>query len=193
MAERRYTVGSKEGWLNIKREPGGQIIAVPGFLQVQVTSAKDGRDYFMAMEGVEKGKTFSVKAGNLSGAAPGYKGPAKLEFNRTKKVLTYAGGTVKAITHEDNPIPYGPHPIQLPDFPHDLGAHYMAQSLYAKNWLYLGHGNAIPGNNDRYLHAGRVSAGCITVDPVGWTKLYDYLILCRSNDAKTVGSVSVVR
>ncbi len=160
---------------------------------MQLTATKDGRDYFTVLEGVEKGKNFSVKTGNLSAGAPSYRGPARLVFNPVKKLLSYAGGTVKAITHEDNPIPYGLHPIQLPDFPHDLGAHYMAQSSYAKNWFYLGRGNAIAGNNDRYLHAGRVSAGCITVDPAAWTKLYEYLILCRGNDAKTVGSVSVVR
>lgn len=193
MAEKRYTVGSSQGWLNIKREPSGQIIAVPGFLQVQFTVAKDGRDYFTVLEGPEKGGTFSVKAGNLKPGVPSYKGPAKLEFSPTKQLLTYAGGIIKAITHPDNPVPLGMHPIQLPDFPHDIGAGYLAQTSYAMNWFYLGRGNALPGNNDRYLHAGRVSAGCITVEPTGWTKLYEYLILCRSNDAKTVGSVSVVR
>jgi hypothetical protein len=40
---------------------------------------------------------------------------------------------------------------------------------------------------------GKASLGCITVDPSGWTKLYEYLNCCRSNDGKTIGRVSVVR
>lgn len=50
-----------------------------------------------------------------------------------------------------------------------------------------------PCQNDRYLHPGTASAGCITVDPASWTKLYQHLILCRRGDGKTVGSVTVLR
>ncbi|MBK6973753.1 MAG: hypothetical protein IPH26_12685 [Sterolibacteriaceae bacterium] len=39
---------------------------------------------------------------------------------------------------------------------------YLGQTPYAKTWFDLGTGNAVRGNNDRYLHTGRVSAGCIT-------------------------------
>lgn len=194
MAEKCYTVGGRDGWLKIKPEPAGMDIAVPEYLQVERTTSKNGRDYFTVLEGVARGKKYSVRAGNLKNGNPGFRGSAQIQFSLSKELLIYSGGQVKAITHSgDHPVPLGMHPIQIPDFPHTWGVDYMAQSPYAKNWFYLGQGNAMPGNNDRYLHTGRLSDGCITVDPAGWTQLYQYLILCRRGDGKTVGMVSVVR
>lgn len=193
MPDTRYTVGGMDGWLNVKREPSGAIIAVPEFLRVEFERSSGGRDYFTVLEGVERGKKFSVKAGNLKAGNPGYRAGAALQFNLGREQLTYPGGQIKAITHSRNPIPAGAHPIQIPDFPHELGMGYISESTYAKSWFYLGQGHAVPGNNDRYLHPGSVSAGCITVDPSEWTRLYQYLSLCRSGDGKTVGSVTVVR
>ncbi len=194
MSDKHYTVGGGDGWLNIKSEPGGQIIAVPEYLLVDLITSKDGRDFFSVLEGPALGKKFSVKSGHLKRGSPGYHGPAQVTFSLSKKLLNYPGGQIKAITHDGSqPIPIGLHPIQIPDFPHALGAYYAGQSPYAKTWFFLGRGNAIPGSNDRYLHTGEVSNGCITVEPNGWTLLYQYLILCRRGDEKTVGMVTVVR
>lgn len=193
MPEKRYLIGGADGWLNVKREPSGVIVAIPEYTQAELEATENGRDHFKVLEGVERGKKFSVKSGNLKPGPPAYRTAANIQFNLTKELITYPGGQVKAVTHIRNPIPVGAHPIQLPDFPHSLGAMYMTQSSYAKSWFYLGNGNAIPGNNDRYLHTGSVSAGCVTVDPSGWTKLYQYLILCRRSDGKTVGTIIVVR
>lgn len=192
MAEKRYVVGGHDGWLNVKREPSGAVVAIPEFLQVEVSESKNGRDHFTALEGVERGKKFSVKTGNLKSGNPAYRLAAHLEFSRSKELLTYHGGQVKAITDPSQPIPIGSHPVQIPDFPHEKGVVYLAQTPYAKNWFYLGQGNAMPGGSDRYLHTGLGSLGCITVDPTGWTPLYQYLILCRRGDGKTVGMVTVV-
>lgn len=193
MAEKRYVVGGHDGWLNVKREPTGSTVALPEFLRVEFSEAKNGRDYFMVLEGVERGKKFSVKTGNLKSTPRVYHSPAHLQFSLSKELLTYHGGQVKAITDPRQPIPIGTHPVQIPDFAHDKGIPYLGQTPYAKNWFYLGQGNAMPGNNDRYLHPGRRSAGCITVEPIGWTRLYQYLILCRRDDGKTIGMVTVVR
>ncbi|MCR5884017.1 hypothetical protein LRS03_14615 [Rhizobacter sp. J219] len=193
MSDNRYVVGGMDGWLKVKREPSGVVVALPEFTKVDVTSSQNGRDHFIVQEGVERGNPFSVIAGHLKAGNPGYRAPANLEFSLSRGLLTFLGGQVKAVTHTRNPIPAGLHPVQIPDFPHSLGEGYMAQSRYAKTWFYLGQGHAVRGNNDRYLHPGSVSAGCITVDPSMWTSLYQYLIRCRSGNAKTVGSVSVVR
>lgn len=193
MSDKKYVAAGMDGWLNVKREPSGIVVALPEFTRVEVTASENERDYFIVQEGSERGNRFSVKAGNLKAGDPGYRAPAHLEFSLSRGLLTYSGGQIKAITHSRNPIPPGIHPIQMPDFPHRLGEGYMAHSRYAKTWFYLGHGNAVKGNNDRYLHPGSVSAGCITVDPSKWTALYQYLIRSRSGNAKTVGSVSVVR
>ena len=193
MSDMRYVAGAVDGWLNVRREPSGTIVALPEFTRVELEASSAGRDLFVAQEGVERGKRFPVKVGNLMVGNPGYQSAVSLEFSIGRESLRYPGGTVKAITHSRNPVPTGSHPIQMPDFPHQLGVGYMGQSLYAKSWFYLGLGNAVRGNNDRYLHPGSVSAGCITVDASEWTKLYRYLILSRSGDGKTVGTVSVVR
>ncbi|HDF2341562.1 TPA: hypothetical protein PC598_004368 [Morganella morganii] len=193
MADIRYITGGADGWLNVKREPAQNIIALPGTLKVDVTSNKNGRDYFTASEGVEKGKNFSVKEGYLSRVSPNYRSAASLSFSVSNEILEYPYGKIHAFTDDINPIPVGIHNIQIPDFPHDGGLGYTVQSPFAKNWFYLGTGNAVPGNNDRYLHPGRGTLGCITVDPTKWTELYEYLIRCRSGDGKTVGRVTVTR
>jgi hypothetical protein len=153
---------------------------------------KNGRDYFTVTEGVHKGKPFSAKSGNLARTGTSHKSSVHLIFNQSKNLLKYPGGEIATVTSLEKPTPIGVHPIQIPDFPHEGGMHYLASSRYAKTWFFVGHGNASLGR-DRYLHTGRASLGCITVDPSGWTKLYEYLICCRNNDAKTIGSVSVVR
>lgn len=162
---------------------------------MEVQSSKDNRDYFTVLEGSEKNKTFSVKAGNLKAGIPPFWPPARLTFSISKNKLSFPGGEIKAITVTRNPPPLGIVPIQIPDFPHIMGASYQVHSIYAKSWFHLGQGHAVSGSNgrDRYLHTGMESAGCITVEPAGWTRLYQYLILCRGNDGKTVGSVTVVR
>jgi hypothetical protein len=193
MPDTRYLVGGSDGWLRVKREPSGAIISLPEFLRVDMTSNSAGRDHFTVLEGIEQGNKFSVLAGNLKNGNAGHKSAASLQFSLSREMLTYAGGKVRAITHGDNPIPIGQHPIQIPDFPHEAGFGYVGHSVYAKTWFYLGVGVAVYGRNDRYLHTGMRSAGCITVDPSGWTALYRHLILSRSGNGKTVGTVTVVR
>ena len=92
----------------------------------------------------------------------------------------------------DNPIGKGTHKIQLPDFPHKGGGGYLSQSAYAFSWFYMGVGHAISGKNDRYLHTGSASDGCVTVNPADWTKVYNYLILSRQGDQANVGIIKVI-
>lgn len=193
MAERRYTSAGTDGWLNVRREPSGIIIALPEYIATEMESSSNGRDHFIVKEGVERGNRFSVKAGYLKAQPPAYRPAASIQFSLSRSILTYATGRARAFTDEGNPIRPGTHPIQIPDFPHPLGAIYLQQSAYAKNWFYLGQGNSVIGKSDRYLHPGGVSNGCITVNPTDWTHLYQYLVLCRSGDEKTVGNVVVVR
>ncbi len=193
MSNKRYTVGGMDGWLLIRSEPSGANVPIPEYLQVELTASNAGRDFFTVLEGVYRGRKFSVKSGNLSARRPEYRGPALLTFSASKKTLTYAQGTVKAFTEARNPIPVGAHPIQIPDHPHSIGMGYLGATPYAKTWFYLGHGEAVSHQGDRYLHPGSISAGCVTVDPAAWTQLYRLLILSRSGDGKTVGRVSVVR
>jgi hypothetical protein len=193
MSETRYTSGGPDGWLRVRREGSDDVVCLPEYLKVRLSEARNGRDHFTPLEGVHAGARFSVKAGNLTAQRPEYKGPVHLQFSIGRRILSYPGGPITAITVVDNPIPLGMHPVQLPDFPHVSGQGYLGQSAYALTWFYLGHGDAVPGQGDRYLHAGNRSAGCITVDPLMWTSLYRCLVLSRRGDGKTVGTISVVR
>lgn len=193
VADVSAVVGGSDGWLNVKREGSDTVIALPEYLRVEHRASQNGRDHFSPLEGIEKGRLLSVRSGHLRSGLPGYHAAAMLTFHVRKERLSYAGLEVKAITHPRNPIAEGTHPVQIPDFPHAAGGGYSSVSQYAKSWFYLGHGHAMPGNNDRYLHPGSISAGCITVDPGAWTALYRYLILCRRGDGQTVGTVTVIR
>lgn len=86
MAGKHYVVGGHDGWLNVKRDPSGSVVAIPEFLQVEVSESKNGRDHFTALEGVERGKKFSVKTGNLKSNNPLYRSAAHLQFSSFKRV-----------------------------------------------------------------------------------------------------------
>ncbi len=193
MAVEKHIIGGSDGWLNVRREPEGALIALPEYLLVEYEATHVGRDYFKVLEGVEKGNRFTVKEGNLKHGRPVYRPAANLKFDLSAETLTYPGGTIRAITSSSKPTPVGTHPIQIADFPHGSNPAYGSHSRYYKTWFYLGKGRAIAFNNDRYLHTGMVSDGCVTVDPSSWTDLYRYLILCRRNDATNIGTITVVR
>jgi hypothetical protein len=125
MAEKRHVIGGNDGWLSVKREPGAEIVALPEYLQVEFSHSKDGRDFFKALEGVEQGKAFSVKQGNLKAGFPVYRPAAQLEFTIAAKKLTFPHGSVKAITAKGAfAVALGTHPVQIPDFPHKFGIPY---------------------------------------------------------------------
>ena len=185
---KKYIRRTNDGWMTVimdgKREP------VPEYLKVDLIENKGGRDHFTILEGVYKGKAASLAQGNLRSGSV-HTNAVHLTFDLRKAELSYNSVKIHAFTDNANPIKKGEHPIQIPDFPHEGGKYYLDKSAYALNWFYLGVGHAVKGKNDRYLHPGAGSAGCITVDPDEWTKLYQYIILSRSGDGKNVGKVTV--
>lgn len=195
MAEKRYTTGDSQGWLKVKLEPSNEIVSLVEFLQVEFLNRTGGRDHFKILEGVYKDKLASVSQksatqSHLEKPLPAYGGAAQLEVSISKSELKYSGNTV-SITVSPSALPQvGTHKIQLPDFPHPIGNSYLSKSKYALNWFFLGVGNASSGN-DRYLHTGQISAGCVTVDPDKWTALYQHLIKCRTGDGKSVGTITI--
>jgi hypothetical protein len=192
---------TSSGWLLVRRDTGQADatretkVSLPEYLKVSITRSAGERDYFTALEGVEKDKKFSVLSNNLTRGTKTYSGAARLTFSISRGLVTFGDLSISAKTYPGNPIPEGEHPIQIPDFPHPGGEGYLNRSKYAYSWFFLGTGNAVDDNSgrDRYLHTGTASAGCVTVDPNGWTALYEKLILCRSGNGKTVGTIKVSR
>lgn len=201
--EARYIEGDDTGWLRVKKNTGIEI-ALPEYLKVDFIESKKEpdmnhmRDYFKVLEGREKGTLASVRQKPngqswLKKGNPGYKGPASVTFNIATGIVTFIGGTaLVATTDTGNPAPPGIHDLELPDAPHLGGASYIASSNRAKSWFLIGHGLLGDGAG-RYLHPGRISAGCVTVTEVtNWNKLYQYLILSRKGDNTSVGTINII-
>ena len=195
--EPRYIATDNSGWLRAKLEPDDIVVPLPQYLKVSFSERANERDYFKIEEGVYKGKKASVSQRSetsswLGYPQPAYKGPAILIFKKRKGKLVTPIGMLDATTDISNPINDGPYPIQLPGFPHDLARSYVPQASKAMTWFYLGTGHAVPGINDRYLHPGLISAGCVTVTDLSkWDMLYDTLILSRVPGGHDAGIITV--
>jgi hypothetical protein len=90
----------------------------------------------------------------------------------------------RVVTLKDEPPAKGWHALEIPDFSHAGGISYKTSSMYATTWFRVGH------EGEAYLHAGRISKGCITVEPEDWTRVYRYLI-ARRKDIQSVGAILV--
>jgi hypothetical protein len=183
---------SPDAWVPARPEPAGLGVDVmlPEYLAVEVSSTSAGRDIFTVVEGIHAGKAFSLAVGRVRTGSPGWHGPARLSFNIGKQRLNFPGGQVRAKTSQLHAIAPGTYPLQIPDVPHDVGG---ASLSNARSWFYLGRGAPPPASSAGYLSTIRPSDDGITVEAADWQALYQYLILCRNPDGKTVGSVAVVR
>lgn len=97
--------------------------------------------------------------------------------------LTVGNIKVKAIT--DN-LPAGTYSIRIPYERHSAGSSY---GKYADTWFRIDK-QGVSGN--RYIHAGRGTAGCVTViETEKWEKIYQKLIKGR-NSSKDIGVLEVI-
>ncbi|MEM1183962.1 MAG: hypothetical protein AAGI53_03065 [Planctomycetota bacterium] len=191
MALRSVKDADGKGWLRVRHANGSEFPPLPQKLKVDLTRTDGGREYFTIQEGRMKGGRASVK---VPAAAGSYLEPRVLHeasgtirFDKKKEQLWYGStGPIAAITDETNPVPDGTFNLEIPYEAHALAVTYESQSRFAKTWFRIGH------EGDRFLHPGRVSAGCITVTDIpGWTAIYAYLIGRRANDTISVGIVEV--
>jgi hypothetical protein len=154
------------------------------------------------------GKVASLRKQNatryLSDAGPG--GPASVRAKygaRSEEVSPYKGridqqwGTgdfsrthAQVTLNSDwsgkfTPIPPGNHRIMAPDQSHanisTAGYRTATPGLRCTDVWFPIQLEGIPGNSSRYIHAGHLSDGCVTVHELTkWNAVYDYLIACRS-------------
>ena len=47
-----YVVGDSSGWLRVKSEGSGIVVALPGYIRVDIGEVKNGREPFTVLEGV---------------------------------------------------------------------------------------------------------------------------------------------
>ncbi len=92
-------------------------------------------------------------------------------------------GPYAAKADSNNPVPHGTDSVEIADYPHPGGSRYGDKG---KVWFRIGN------SGDRYIHPGRVSAGCITINPAAWPSIYEILAKGRKNSGDTdVGDVLV--
>jgi hypothetical protein len=175
-----------DGWLRV--QIGGGVNSLPWYLKVNHTRRANNRDEFEVLEGSYQGHqrgSVVAKSATESHLESGlsYRGAAAVTLRKGARQLTYGGTTISAFTDEVNPIPSGRHQIQIPDAPHHGGTSY---GSFATTWFRLG------TSGDRYLHAGRVSLGCATVNDISaWPALYRHLINSRQSTT-AVGTLTVM-
>lgn len=199
--QERYVMSTSDGWVAMML--GGTRTSVASGTKVVLNSSGGGRDAGVIQEGALQGRGFDVTSGYLAPAYPRIDnlvirvgkragGPVSsggvsydLELN-----LAYSeGGASKttgpfpAKTHPANPTPSGVHALELPDYPHGLGASY---GPHGTVWFRIGH------SGDRYLHPGRISAGCMTCAPDHWDRIYEIVHRARASDGQSVGTLNVV-
>jgi hypothetical protein len=212
------------GWLSVMLSAGNRRIAVCEYTKVEIKGERDSRVLFRIVDGnsgyagkeaslkVESAHRYLMNEGPLSTATVSvqylgmpseedspFKGPlrqqwAEFSFNGNKAKVT-----LNSIWNERyTPIPPGTHIIMAPDSSHG-------------NISTAGYRQAIPGlrctdvwfpirlsgthsNSGRYIHAGHLSEGCITVHELEkWNAVYDYLIRSRlpNSNGRFVGTLVV--
>ncbi|MEO8891101.1 MAG: hypothetical protein ABI417_06135, partial [Coleofasciculaceae cyanobacterium] len=184
-----------------------QIIALPGYLGlnylgVRVLNGKQ-RDYFIPFEGKWKNRELSVTRTSNGGSylvTGNILGPAKVIFNPVKANLWYGEGSARVgpiFTQGSGggtttPLRDGTYEISVPDEPHNAGNTYLSDSSYARLWYPIPADQDGDGkNDDRFLHCGSNSLGCVTVKTISqWTGIYRYLYNRRLRD-DVIGTITV--
>lgn len=191
MAIKYVTNADGKGWLIVKYADGSTYPPLPQYLKVEFIKTHEGRDHFRILEGKNRNKTASVKRKSATESFLGaghHNGPAKVKFNIDKKQLWFGDrGPYNAITLDINPAPAGTHDLEIPYEVHDLASAYASSSPFSTTWFRIGH------SGDRFLHPGRISAGCVTVKELSiWSDLYNYLINSRKGDGISVGTIEII-
>ncbi len=188
---KHITNADGKGGLIVRWPDGTTVPALPQYLRVEYLKAEAGREHFKVLEGLRAGSAASVK---IKGPGQSYlangdpQQPAgTIKFNRTTGQLWYGtSGPIQAKTLAANPAPLGTYDLEIPDEVHSIGTPYLRDSPFATTWFRVGH------SGDRFLHPGRISAGCVTVtDTKKWTEIYNYLIRRRKGDGKSVGMIII--
>jgi hypothetical protein len=205
----KYTKRADEnGWLSVKLEPKGTLVALCEYTKVTFTKESGGRTYFRIADGNSEfvGQTASLKTENalkyLMDTPPTAPATVKVKYTGAPahavsefkgKLLqqwaqvSFNGKTAKVTLNsqwggEFTPIPPGRHRIMAPDRSHgNISTDgYKAQgNLHCTDVWFPIELQGTKGNSSRYIHVGHLSDGCVTFyELIKWNDVYDYLI-CR--------------
>jgi hypothetical protein len=224
MAVVKYTRRPDDsGWLGVLLRDTGLLGFLCEYTAVEITQEKADRTWFRIADGASEhvGKVASLRKANaamfLVDQGPG--GPASVRVKygaRSKEVSPYKGELDQqwgladfGKSHAEvtlnsewtggfTPLPPGNHRIMSPDQSHanvsTTGYRQAIPGLRCTDVWFPIQLEGKPGNSSRYIHAGHISDGCVTVHELTqWNAIYDYLIACRSpgTDGKFVGTLIV--
>ena len=185
----RYTPDREDGWLVTINE-NGEEISLPAYIKVSPRQIKNGREYFIPLEGVHRDKLLSVKlqddnSSHLISDAQ-HEPVAHATYSISKKVFMLNGKRYKTVDYPEAPWKKGIYNIGIPDYPHGRNDLY-AEATRQKVWFPIDFESA------RYLHVGARSLGCMTIaETVRWMEIYNAIIKARKGDLKNVGILNVI-
>jgi hypothetical protein len=172
-----YIAKNNDYWLNVQLE-GGPIVAVPYGLKIDrtgpvidpATKKSDGREHFKILEGVNKGKLAYINA--TGPAAERYfdetirhGNGVTVTFSRAKQSRIFAGlGPANAFSGGGHlgftAVSPGSYQLAIPAFPSkQTRAAYNTWCKHHNLWFRIG----VSLSGSRFLHAGAISEGCVTV------------------------------
>jgi hypothetical protein len=169
MPQVRYVGSNAENWLEVKPDDGGKNLSLPFGLKVSFLSREQGRDKFVVLEGVNKGKhcSVSVKSPTTSYLVTGLTHlPAglvtfdlksqSLKFGGQGPFNAFSGGGALGYT----PVAVGSYKLAIPAFPSaQTRVQYARWTRFHRSWFRIG----IELTGSRFLHPGQISEGCVTV------------------------------
>ena len=154
----RWLKQTDDGWI-VTLDAAGLRRSLPSHMRLDWVGMAAGRDRFQVLDRV---------GGPATSDGVTYQKEILIEY--ASSAGTQSEGPFNAVGDQNNPIPIGTHVLQIPDFPHELGAPY---SPFGTVWFRIGN------TGDRYLHPGRISLGCATAQGSAWTRIYNAIIKRR--------------
>ena len=116
----RYTPETEDGWLVAQIDQGEQV-PLPAYIMVYQKSIKDGREYFIPSEGVNRGKLLSIplKDGDSSYLISNIKHEPMIsaKYSISEKVFTLNGKKYKATDYPEAPWKKGIYNIGILTIP----------------------------------------------------------------------------
>jgi len=183
------TPDTEDGWL-VTHDKQEKPVSLPAYIMVRPISIKNGREYFIPLEGVNRGELLSapLKNDNSSYLISDVKHEPAIsaQYSIYEKVFILNGKKYKTTDYPEAPWKKGTYNIGIPDYPHGSNNAY-TEAIKQKVWFPINFENA------RYLHVGARSAGCMTIiETTKWMEIYNAIIKARKGDLKNVGIVEVV-
>ncbi|KKU67564.1 MAG: hypothetical protein UX89_C0014G0034 [Parcubacteria group bacterium GW2011_GWA2_47_16] len=183
------------GWTKALSESTAEgEISLPAYLKVRLEKEKNNRQYFTILEGLRRGEKASVMMGSdgssfLQTENP-HIAPMHFTYSLSTRMLRLKKQRYTTIDYKNDPDPWKKqlYTIAIPDSPHKGGEAYLDRAKLAKVWFKVSH-----PDNERYLHTGERTAGCITLTEVErWDELCKVLLKARRGDGESIGVVEIV-